>query len=121
MKNNLTPLTIALVISMCLLGGSLFTNLQANNWGQDRNDATTTLYQNYPNPFKDKTTISYQIEAEIAKLVIMDLTGKTIVEYELNKKIGKITVEEKLEPGMYFYLLIDNGQIVATKRMHVMN
>jgi Chaperone of endosialidase len=52
-----------------------------------------SLSQNTPNPFSDRTTISYTIPATVQKatLAVFDLTGKMLLQYNLLQ--GKNTVQ----------------------------
>ena len=78
-----------------------------------------TLYQNVPNPSDCGTRIRYElIESTNAHIGIYELDGKEIAIYPLTDIQGEIVVESgALNPGMYLYSLIVNGQIQDTKRM----
>jgi hypothetical protein len=79
-----------------------------------------TLSQNTPNPFSERTTISYTIPSNVKKatLTVFDLTGKMLLQYNLLQ--GKNTVQidgNTLAAGMYLYSLLADGQEVLSKRM----
>ena len=78
-----------------------------------------TLYQNVPNPSDCGTRIRYElIESTNAHIGIYELDGKEIAIYPLRDIQGEIVIESgALNPGMYLYSLIVNGQIQDTKRM----
>jgi hypothetical protein len=82
----------------------------------------TVLYQNKPNPFKEKTTIEYkinEIDFSTASIVIFDMNGALLKSYPINTT-GKsqLTINGRdLKPGMYIYTLIVNNKEVDTKRM----
>ena len=78
-----------------------------------------TLAQNYPNPFKQKTTIAYNLSQKNGSIIIFDLLGKSIATFQLDKMQGEVILEKDLEAGMYFYSLIENDEVVATKHMNV--
>jgi len=80
---------------------------------------TPTLAQNYPNPFKQETTIAYNLSEKNGSIIIFDLLGKSVATFQLEKTQGEIVLEQNLEAGMYFYSLIENDEVVATKRMNV--
>lgn len=82
-------------------------------------DKTPTLAQNYPNPFKQETTIAYNLSQENGSIIIFDLLGKSVATFQLEKTQGEVILEQDLEAGMYFYSLIENDEVVATKRMNV--
>ena len=81
----------------------------------------TTLYQNTPNPFTESTLIRCDVAEDVAKadLYIYNMNGEQIAEYAvLERGATSITVDGgSLNPGMYLYALIADGQVVDTKRM----
>lgn len=82
------------------------------------------LYQNMPNPFSERTTISYELPEGVssAKILIHSLDGQLIKTYSLsvNAGLGYISVDAgMLSPGMYTYSLSVNNRMVDTKRMVV--
>lgn len=81
------------------------------------------LYQNFPNPTADFTTVKYSLEeAANVTFEMIDITGKTVLaSVEGNKSNGvhTITVDTKdLNAGVYFYSVIVNGSKL-TKKMTV--
>ena len=80
---------------------------------------TNHLSQNYPNPFSEKTTINYKLQMEEGTLVISDIFGKIINQYLLQDKEGKITINENLSDGTYFYSLMLQNKIIETKKFIV--
>jgi hypothetical protein len=78
------------------------------------------LYQNNPNPFDEKTTISYEVYEgfKSAKLYIYNLQGEQIKSINIAKG-GKGSVEipsSDLKAGIYFYsLIVDNKEIDTYK------
>ncbi len=91
--------------------------------GVDINTAMSQLEQNYPNPVKNTTDISFELAnpAEV-DIEITDMTGRTVLTiHNGNMAAGKhnTTVNtESLESGVYFYTL-KAGSFVETKRMIV--
>jgi hypothetical protein len=81
------------------------------------------LSQNVPNPFSDRTMISYVIpeEAKDSYINIYDLQGKIVKHVDINKLgTGKIYIESTdLVSGMYIYSLFINDIRENTKRMIV--
>ncbi|MCF8360820.1 MAG: tail fiber domain-containing protein [Prolixibacteraceae bacterium] len=79
------------------------------------------LYQNVPNPFSESTLIRYFLTDEIqeASITVYDLNGTQLKSIGLHQKgEGNIAIEgNELEPGMYLYALIADGQIIDTKKM----
>ncbi len=77
------------------------------------------LKQNAPNPFKDVTTINYELPSDLqdAQLVIYDLNGRIISRYNV---LGTGSVDFNsagLTNGTYAYAIVVNGQSVATSKM----
>lgn len=85
------------------------------------------LKGNYPNPFNDQTTLSYQIASESAvRLFVYNAMGQMLIHidegvkqpgsynYLLNSSVIK---GNHLIEGLYFYSLEVNGQIIETKKM----
>ncbi len=82
---------------------------------------SSELLQNKPNPFTESTEIEFTIaeKANSAILYVYDLQGKQVREYSITEK-GNTSVTLKagsLQPGMYLYSLIVDGNEVDTKRM----
>jgi hypothetical protein len=79
------------------------------------------LAQNQPNPFTDETEIRYYLPTETiqATLYIYDMQGKQVDYYPVTQTgSSSITIEGgTLNPGMYMYTLIADGNEVDTRRM----
>jgi SMC interacting uncharacterized protein involved in chromosome segregation len=78
------------------------------------------LEQNIPNPFSDRTTIKYQLPEDVTKasLIIFDINGGIKKEFPLNQNKGEITVTaSQIGKGLFIYSLVQNGQILETKKM----
>ena len=79
------------------------------------------LFQNYPNPFKQQTTISFEIsKSSKVKLRIINVLGQQ-VDLLLDKELppGKHQVffdAGNVNPGLYLYRL-EAGDFWATKNM----
>jgi hypothetical protein len=80
-----------------------------------------SLDQNQPNPFTQQTEIGFNLPETIssATLYIYNMQGKQTDSYPVNQRgNGSITIAGgTLQPGMYMYTLIADGQEVDTKRM----
>ncbi|MEM1123527.1 MAG: tail fiber domain-containing protein, partial [Bacteroidota bacterium] len=85
------------------------------------NPAKVFLQQNQPNPFTGQTTIIYQIPESIAtaQLQITNSQGQVWKVYPIDQVgEGQLTIElPSGQLGQYFYSLVLDGQIVATKSM----
>ena len=79
------------------------------------------LSQNYPNPFKDKTTIKYCVpDKTLIKLTVLDPDMNIINELENEvKEAGTYEAEfdaGNMTNGTYYYR-IEAGSYAETKRM----
>lgn len=80
------------------------------------------LFQNTPNPFSQKTTISYFIAGETvgnAQILVFDMQGLLKKTYPINEA-GKATLDisaSEFPAGMYLYTLMVNNVEVDTKKM----
>jgi len=91
--------------------------------GVEKNDHITgyKLYPNEPNPFKDFTTIQYNIPRESnVKISIFDTQGKELL-VPVNRKhqSGKYKVDvtnEFLPPGIYIYKL-ESEKFTESRKM----
>ena len=78
------------------------------------------LYQNTPNPFKEKTVIRFRLadDAQNAAICIYDLTGKQLKKLPISSGETSVSVNGwELGEGMFLYTLLVNGQEIDTKRM----
>ena len=78
------------------------------------------LSQNFPNPSLGITTISYKMGGAKGLIVISDIAGAVVREYELANGKGQIVVNEKLNAGAYIYSLIEDGVLTQQRKMLVM-
>ncbi len=80
-----------------------------------------TSGKNRPNPFTENTTIEYFLPSTVQKamLYIYDLQGKQIKSINLaNREHGYVTIfGNELQPGMYHYTLISDGNVIGTEKM----
>ncbi len=79
------------------------------------------LEANYPNPFSDKTSISFTIpDSAYVSLKVFDLQGTEVLELAGKRfSTGRHTIEfnnKKLPNGTYVYK-IEAGEFVATRKM----
>ena len=85
---------------------------------------TDIVLRNYPNPFTDKTVISFQLPENfgIAELKIYNLAGKTIKEYNINNKNqitwnGTDANNRKVKSGIYFYCIKSDNYISISQKI----
>lgn len=92
---------------------------------QVRNGEVSTLqnilYQNQPNPFKDYTTVSFELaKASAGTLKIMDVTGKLVysIQNTFSKGYNTIHIENnQLNGAGIYYYQVDTDSFSATKKM----
>ena len=86
-------------------------------------NSTFVLLQNSPNPFRDFTTIKYQLDqsdSDIASLEIYNLSGQLIETHLLDPAQQEVVLSSaNLGSGVYFYALKVNGKVVQSKQMVV--
>lgn len=75
----------------------------------------------YPNPADDVAEVDYQFSgAGEAKLVMLNVLGAPIAEYELERNANRVRIgTRQLDTGYYLYQLSVDGKKVATKRLLV--
>lgn len=73
-----------------------------------------------PNPADKTTALNYSFNGNNAEIVIMDMLGAEVHRYDLNAPQGVTILNVSgLKNGIYFYSLIVDGDIQATKKMVV--
>ena len=95
-----------------------------NGTDSEKNSKTISqkvvLEQNIPNPFSDRTTIKYQLPqgTSRASLIIFDMNGGIKKEFPLTENKSEISVTaSQIGKGLFIYSLVQNGQILETKKM----
>jgi len=93
--------------------------LEFRNYGKEY-----TLYQNEPNPFSESTKIGFTLPEESSyKLVVYNLSGKEVKEYNAKGKAGynsiKISKKDIGISGVYYYRL-ESGSFIDTKKMVIL-
>lgn len=75
----------------------------------------------YPNPINSTASLSYKLNedhGQKAKIVLYNILGKSIKEYELSEAQGTVRLNLSDTPGgTYFYSLQINGKIISTKKV----
>lgn len=101
-------------------GDSRLTRSDFNNGDVSNPSTKNVLYQNNPNPFKEKTTIRFHLndDAKDAAICIFDMTGKMLKKLPISSGSNSVSVNGwELGEGMFLYSLIVNGREIDTKRM----
>jgi hypothetical protein len=78
------------------------------------------LFQNAPNPFTKTTTIKYSLPAYAKKavIVIINSTGAKLKEYDLKAGGQSLDINGgQLSPGIYFYSLYVDDELIDSKQM----
>jgi hypothetical protein len=81
----------------------------------------SVLYQNHPNPFVERTTISYSVHGDQpASLIVTDAMGRVLLSHQdPGGAIGLRTISfdaVSLPPGIYFCRL-EAGRLIHTRTM----
>ncbi len=84
-------------------------------------DASFTLYQNRPNPFKETTAIGFRLpETAATTLTVYDVTGKVlkVVTGEFQKGYNEVTMKKNdLNATGVLYYQLDSDTYTATRKM----
>ncbi len=88
----------------------------------DPNASSTSLQQNYPNPFSQISIIRYRLPDSLssAKIVIMDNNGRLMRQIFLDSVPGESSIDfdaALLRTGIYFYSLYVDNKLIDTKKM----
>ena len=77
------------------------------------------MEDNFPDPFYDKTLINYYLPENMkGNIVIKDIFGRTIRDYELYEGENTLEIEnENWAPGIYNYGMFINGNAIDYKKM----
>jgi len=95
-----------------------------NGYGLNMSAPALNMIQNYPNPFRESTTIKYRVaETANVNISIFDLTGRKVATL-VNQKVQDGTYEtvwspESVSSGTYIASLSSNGKIVQTMKITV--
>lgn len=82
-----------------------------------------TLEQNYPNPFNPTTTIKFSLpKAGFVTLKIYDVAGREVMRLINNQNMNagyqtQLFNGSMLSSGVYFYSLLVDNNLIATKKM----
>ena len=79
-----------------------------------------SLKQNAPNPFSEKTIISYKINGDFGQgtISILDFNGQQIKDFRIQESIGEVRFNGTGYPaGIYFYGLFVDGELLDIKKM----
>ncbi|MDD2412800.1 MAG: T9SS type A sorting domain-containing protein [Bacteroidales bacterium] len=85
--------------------------------------SNSTLSNARPNPASSYTNIPYSLPNSFsgeAQIVVKNILGASVYSESLNSNNGKVSLNTAdFEPGIYFYLLVINGQTHSTKKLIV--
>ena len=130
-NQTLSNLTSPTAVNVSLLPGNnnleeRITKLEAvmNMQQSSEKLSSASLEQNLPNPFSNKTIISYTLPEKFgaAQIVISDKNGKVLKQIRITGQ-GKGTINldaATLASGTYHYSLVVDGKLVASKQMMLM-
>ncbi|MCD4817901.1 MAG: PKD domain-containing protein [Candidatus Cloacimonetes bacterium] len=88
---------------------------------------STSLSNNFPNPFSDKTVINFSLKTDsFVELIIFNLKGQIVRKLVNNSLVkghytkdwdGKDQNANDVQSGMFFYSLKCNNRIISTRKM----
>ena len=89
------------------------------NTGIDSKEPGIIVTNNSPNPFKDKTGISFElVESGMVNFIVIDMVGKVIYSESTPGVAGANTIEfdaNGITPGVYMYNLVSGVHAVSGK------
>lgn len=91
------------------------------NFVEEERPGGNALYQNQPNPFRDQTTIGFDLEeAGNVAVQVFDISGKSVYQYESRFEAGynEVVLNKGDLPaaGLYYYL-VESGKWRETKKL----
>jgi hypothetical protein len=104
----------------CGASSPVITNV--NGYGLNIAAPALSMLQNYPNPFKESTTIKYRVaENADVNISVYDLTGRKITVLVNEKlRVGNyeyIWSSRNLNRGTYFVALSANGKLIQSMKV----
>lgn len=98
----------------------------ANEFFLEKEEKGIRLGEAVPNPLKNQTTITVEVSDPAirkASLVIYDAAAKTVDEIPLQLELelgpNEVRYRHEAGPGVFYYSLKVNGQVVETRKMVV--
>jgi len=101
---------------------AIFENVLAEMEAEGSNELSITNYelQNYPNPFHQSTTISFNLATDSAKnaeIEIFNLRGQKIRTFNCQNQMPIIWDASNFASGIYFYRLKSDEGVLMSKKM----
>lgn len=83
--------------------------------------ASASISEAYPNPASSDFSVNYHMNSPAkSEITITDILGKKVKEVKLTEKEGTVTINtSQLREGIYFYSLIVNNHVTATRKIVV--
>jgi hypothetical protein len=122
-NNVVRPIWARLETSHLSVWTAIVDSLFTGTWQKPESYLSTSLDQNYPNPVKSFTIIAYKVRRPVrVTLEVFDLFGRkiaTLVDHKLSSPGRYVEYFDisryDLEPGLYYYSLVDNERSVRRK------
>lgn len=105
---------------------SISTSAMSNNEENNMEMSEISLFQNYPNPFNPETCINYNISEPNSELVIYNIKGQIVKNYNLSPNDGFViwsgldNSNKKVSAGIYLYALKSGSKITQIRKMILM-
>jgi hypothetical protein len=91
-------------------------------WGLSVNSNELKVSEPYPNPASGVVNFSFTNNRGSSYLVIYDMLGNMVRKAALNGVSGNVKIDvSKLNSGMYFYQIVENGVSGSAKRLLITN
>lgn len=105
------------------LPGTIPCDLCGTGLGLAKNEVNGSgISEPMPNPTSGQTKLTFNLPegTKTGEISIFNTNGQLIKTYQIDKTFGFITIDNSVLPaGMYYYNLIAEGNITATKKMLV--
>jgi len=87
----------------------------------ETNAGNPSISSPYPNPANNQVTFNYSLPAGThGSLILRNILGETVTKTDLPGIAGKITLSATdLTEGIYFYSLMQDREVILTKKMVV--
>ncbi|WP_460220570.1 T9SS type A sorting domain-containing protein [Psychroserpens sp. MEBiC05023] len=104
------------IVFLFLISSNILISQEIVSNSQDINLQNTPVFKFHPNPTEDQIFIIGT--HKIKTVEILDILGKRVAFFQLDKSIIKLNISE-LKPGMYLLRVIDKYDKHDTKQLIV--
>ena len=81
------------------------------------NDESTVNFKFFPNPANKRLHLTFTATSGVTLVRIIDLTGKTVMEYKTSMQQEVILPTENLSEGLYFLQTFEENRVTSSKKL----